>query len=423
MADGGLIKALSDDIVQSSYFARHPGGRVFLYERGVYVPGGEIFIRSQVKATLSRWGKSKSWTSKLGKEVVEYISLGLPELEVTPAPDILNLENGVLDLGRLDLYPHFPEFLSACRIPLTYDPHACCPRIEEFFHQVLPADSVNLAWQIAGDLLTPDRSIQKTILAIGEGGNGKSVFLNLLVSFVGPRNVTNLSLQKLETDRFAVARLYGKLANICADLPSEHLVNSAIFKSLTGGDRITGEFKFCDSFEFTPCCRLVFSANHLPQSKDASPAFHDRWLIIPFERRFRGTAMEVRRDVLDRTLTAPDELAGALNRALPALRMIRQSGQFSETKSTRAAIAEYRKVTDFLGTWIEEKTITAPELVTSQEGLHTGYNRACIEDGRPILTKQAFGRALARLQPGIQEAQRTIDGRRQWVYIGIGMRG
>jgi phage/plasmid-associated DNA primase len=109
---------------------------------------------------------------------------------------------------------------------------------------------------------------------------------------VGPENVSHLSLQKLEADRFAPARLYGKLANICPDLPSERMLGSAVFKAITGCDRITGEFKYQDSFEFTPFARLLISANHLPASRDASKAFFDRWLMIPFHAGFRNTRKE-----------------------------------------------------------------------------------------------------------------------------------
>ena len=122
-------------------------------------------------------------------------------------------------------------------------------------------------------MITPDRSIQKAVALIGEGGNGKGVFLQLAPNFVGTKNVAHLSLQKLETDRFAPARLYGKLANICSDLPGEQSTGSAVFKSITGCNRITAEFKYRDSFEFRPFARLLLSANHLPASRDASKAF------------------------------------------------------------------------------------------------------------------------------------------------------
>src|SRR5579864_3861141 len=71
-------------------------------------------------------------------------------------------------------------------------------------------------------------------------------------------------------------------------------------------------------FEFTPFARLVFSANRLTGSDDASQAFFDRWLIVPFPNRFRQTRWEAPRHVLQARLCAPSELSGALNKALDA---------------------------------------------------------------------------------------------------------
>ena len=38
------------------------------------------------------------------------------------------------------------------------------------------------------------------------------------------------------------------------------------------------------------------------------------------------------------------------------------------------------------------------------------------------MTKMAFGLALKRARKGIDKDQRTLRGRVQWVYIGIGLR-
>jgi len=54
--------------------------------------------------------------------------------------------------------------------------------------------------------------------------------------------------------------------------------------------------------------------------------------------------------------------------------------------------------------------------------LHAAYALACTKANQPIVTKQMFGRALKRLKPELQEAQRTISGRKRWVYLGIGMK-
>ena len=148
--------------------------------------------------------------------------------------------------------------MSTIRVPITFDPSATCPEIDKFIGEVFPEDAIPLAWEILADLLTPDRSVQKAICLLGEGGNWKSAFLDLATHFIGAENVCHLSLQRLESDRFSAARLYGRLTNICPDLPGERLTSSAMFKAITGCDRITAEVKYRDSFEFTPFARLLF---------------------------------------------------------------------------------------------------------------------------------------------------------------------
>jgi putative DNA primase/helicase len=407
-------------ICEVHHFARDGAGCLLRYDQGVYVPGGEFLIRQQVKRLLLRFGKSERWSSALGRELIEFIQLDAPELEPEPPTDLINLENGILNLWTQELQPHSPRFLSSIRIPIRFDAAAACPEIDRFVAEAFPADSTALAWEILGDLITPDRSIQKAVALIGEGGNGKGVFLQLATNFVGAANVSHLSLQKLESDRFAPARLYGKLANVCPDLPGERLTGSATFKSITGCDRITAEFKYRDSFEFRPFARVLLSANHLPASRDASKAFFDRWLLIPFHRSFRGAACELPRRTIDATLSSPEELSGALNRALPAHRRLRREGRFTETATTEQQLTELQQATDPLAHWLAAETTGSSAASIAHDRLHAAYAAACANINRPIMSKQMFGRRLRVLRPQIQEAQRVADGRRQWVYLGIG---
>ena len=184
------------------------------------------------------------------------------------------------------------------------------------------------------------------------------MFCQLCTNFIGEQNVVHLSLQKLENDRFAPARLHGKLANICSDLPGSRLDDSAVFKAITGGDRITGELKYCDAFEFRPFARLIFSANHFPAMRYGSRSHFDRWLLIPFERRFRGTRHDTPRCTLDAMLSAPEELSGALNRALPALRPLRKNNRFSESKAIWRTGIEFELSSDPFRVWLEPDLCT-----------------------------------------------------------------
>jgi putative DNA primase/helicase len=288
--------------------------------------------------------------------------------------------------------------------------------------RVFPKDSVELAWEILGDLITSDRSIQKAICVVGEGGNGKSVFCQLCINFVGEQNVAHLSLQKLDNDRFAPARLYGKLANICTDLPGSRAEESATFKAITGCDRITGELKYRDTFEFRPFARLIFSANHFPATRYGSQSYFDRWLLIPFERRFRGSERDIPRSDLDNRISAAREMSGALNRALPAIRRLRKTNRFSETESVRRACQDFEVTSDPFRIWLEAETECTPSGFISQSALHAAHAQACLQANRAPITKQMFGRMIRKYRPETHEFQRTVDGNKQWMYGVIALR-
>jgi phage/plasmid-associated DNA primase len=229
-----LIRDLAGGIVAKERFARNGSGVLYAYRDGVYRPDGEMLIRQRVKHLLLDYDCSEMWSKRLASEIVEFITLDVPEMPERPSTELINVENGFLNVRTRQLFPHSPDLLSTIRIPVTFDSQVGCPEIEKFIGEVFPEDAIPLAWEILGDLLTPDRSVQKAICLLGEGGNGKSVFLDLANRFVGVENVCHLSLQRLEADRFSAARLYGKLANICPDLPGERLASSAMFKAITG---------------------------------------------------------------------------------------------------------------------------------------------------------------------------------------------
>jgi len=189
LSDKTLIRDLAHVILANDHFARDAGGRLFHYDGGVYVVNGELYVKRQVKQLTVKFGNAGRWNRTLAQEVIEYIALDAPQLLECPAPNRVNLVNGILDIWTGELEPHPPTFLSSIRIPIAYDRRATCPNIAEFIDQVFPADSIDLAWEILGDLLTADRSIQKAICLLGEGGNGKSVFCQLCTNFVGEHNV------------------------------------------------------------------------------------------------------------------------------------------------------------------------------------------------------------------------------------------
>jgi putative DNA primase/helicase len=408
-------------ITVDSHFAVDSGGKLYVFQGGVYKPTGESYIKRRVKAILGALDVPQQWSSRKGEEVVKYIAVDAPELWERPEANVVNVENGLVDVRTRVLAPHSPTFLSPVQIPVKYDPAAHCPAWDKFIAEVFPEDTEAIAWEVPAWLMTPDTSIQKAILLTGDGANGKSTYLRAVLSFIGKHNSSALSLHKLENDRFSAARLIGRLANICPDLPTTDLVSTSVFKAITGGDPLMAEYKFKDSFEFIPYARLIFSANHPPKSQDASPAFFRRWLVVPFERTFAdGASGTIPRDRLDAMLAAPTELSGVLNKALEAIAAIRSRG-LSESDSTRRAMDEFRQATDPMAVWLDRHTILLPDAVIPQDRLYREYSHNCSSAGRPTISKTAFGRAMKKLRPTVADYQRTVNGVLAWCYVGIGL--
>ena len=414
------VKFLADAICEHNHFAQDAGGKLYRYVKGDYKRKAENYVRAEVKRLCVQLNAADQWSTKLAAEVVEFIRVDAPELWEQPSMEMLNVKNGLLRLRDRKLLPHSPKHLSTVQLQVDYDPQANCPAIEKFVTEVFPEDAIDLAWEIPGWLMVPDVSIQKAILLTGEGANGKSTYLTMLIAFIGKANTAGVALHKLEKDKFAGARLLGRLANICPDLPSEHLSGTSTFKQIVGGDTIDGEYKFRDSFDFVPFCRLVFSANHPPRSQDASHAFFRRWVVIPFDRTIEP-GEQIPRDVLDARLAAPGELSGLLNMALDGRERLRRQHGFSEPASVKAAWNEFYATTDPLAVWLERFTVDDPDAHITKKDLRLAYNSECERRGRPSMNNKQFGQALRRVRPAIEDAQRVVNGKYQWCYIGIGL--
>jgi P4 family phage/plasmid primase-like protien len=418
----GIVPTLAKEILAHHFFAVDAGGILYAFSGGVYTPNGERFVARQVKSLLTDWGRLRDWGTHDTQEVTEFIRTDAPELWERPPIDEINLKNGILNVVSRELREHDPDFLTSVQLPIHYDPSATCPHWERFLTSTFPADAIQLAYEIPADLITPDTSRQKATLLKGEGRNGKSTYLRGIIRLLGRANVSSLSLQKLETDRFGVARLVGKLANICPDLPSTHLENTSIFKLVTGEDVITGEHKHRESFDFFCFARLLFSTNHFPRSGDASEAFFRRWNVLPFDKTFEEGGPDcIPGDVLDAQLAQDDELSGLLNKALDVLPRLRTRG-FSQPESVKRANEEFRATTDPLAVWLDANTVVNSDAFVICEDLRLTYNLACEAAGRPKLSDNGFGRTVSRVRKDLQKAQRMVNDSVKWVYLGIGLK-
>lgn len=433
VGSGDFIHRVADHLSVKDRFAADVAGRLMVYRHGVYVEG-EAYVKRQCKRIANEWKVPQHWSKRKADEVIEYLRVDAPLIPTMPDPDILNVRNGLVDItdpSHPFLTPHGPEFLSTVQFPMDYDDKAPGPEVvevQEFLSMVLPMDCMDFVLELFGVLMVPGLARRWAILLYGEGGTGKSTFLKLVTAFIGKDQITNLPLHKLENERFARARIVGKPLNIFADLPDKHLDNTSIFRMITGGDRLDAELKHRDGFDFEPVTRLLMSANAYPRSADASDAFFDRWLVVPFARRFRDVKGEVDQDELLKRLTRPAEQSWLLNQAIEGLARFKgRDDKYEVPASVKASMDDFRATTTPLAVWLDRNVISIPDAMISADALFSAYKAFVEVSNSPDrLPQTTFGRELRRVRPKMfnhaSHSQRTVNGvPRTWVWLGVGL--
>jgi putative DNA primase/helicase len=406
-------------IGSKSRFAQDAGRHLYVFDNGVYAQHGDEFVKRRVWELLKQYRMERGWTSRKANETIECLRVQAPELWSQPPTDRISLANGLFNVKERTLAQHSHDFLWPVQIPVAYDAKATCPAWETQIVQTFPSDAVEagVAWQVLAALMVPI-PLQKALMLVGAGGNGKSVFLNAVTAFLGKTNVSTVPLQKLENDRFACATVFGRLANICADLSSASLRTTNTFKLITGGDEIYAERKQEHPFCFYPFCKLVFAANTIPTCREADEAYFDRWIILPFDRRFRGAKGERRSDELFRELTSPQELSGALNRALEYLPHVLKNG-ITVTESMQDKLLTLRQNANPVEFWLKECAKIGWEWCTATKALHDSYTSYAKANNQPPFSIGIFAKEVNRLCPDL--IRRQLGKGKVPHYVGIGL--
>jgi putative DNA primase/helicase len=404
-----LPSALGERAEQEGHLRRGPDGRLYRYHNGVYRPDGDAWLESFVREALGR-----DFRASHVKEVRAFVNAKRGnELPAQPPMDYINVLNGLLYWRESPprLEPHTPDALTTIQIPVVWDPKADCPNIQDFFEQVLPEDTHDFIYEWLGYLLLPTSALQKALLLQGPSRTGKSTLLLLTSHLLGEANVAHLELQQLADNRFAAAELYGKLANICADLDVREVRNSGMFKMLVAGDALTADRKYGKPFTFRPYARLMFSANEAPGASDQSDAYYIRWLVLPMCRQVE----DFRQDPgLLRRLTSKEELSGLLRLAVEGLQRVMRRGRFVEPTSMREAAHRYRTTTDTVLGFAEERLTLDPQSKVRSSEVYESYQDWCRGNGRMPLGSSKFHGRLEELYQGRNVERVKVRGHAYW---------
>lgn len=253
----------------------------------------------------------------------------------------LYLVNVILNITTREIKKYTPNDFILNRMPVIYDPQATCPIIIKFLTTSLPnkKDRHTTLESLAACHI-PELRLEKAFMNLGGGNNGKSLWLYLMECYLGNNNCCSISINDIINSTFKVAKLFGSIANIYAEISKKEIKELDKFKLVVSGDNITVEKKNKDPFDFHPKARHFFSMNRLPQVEDQTDAIFRRFMIIVWRQQFTNmdedvTSIVKRADIdLYHKITTPQELSGLLNIMLGLAIHLKKNKKYTYEKST-----------------------------------------------------------------------------------------
>lgn len=255
-----------------------------------------------------------------------------------------SLANGtyiVNEFGNGKFIPEFKkDFCCTNLLDFAYNENAKCPKWQKMLDRVLPDPNEQKALQeFFGYCLSPNHNYEKFLFLYGaEGGNGKSVVLNMLAQFFGRSNVSHLQMQGLKGHELHA--LKDKVLNIGSEVDAAGAGEGMQYlKALTSThDPITINPKNKNPYTLDKKSqpKMAFSGNKKPSGGIDNGVFR-RMLLIRFDTKI--TDDEKIPDINERFV---DEFDGIFNWAIAGLKRLIKQGKFTQSDKMKADIEEYK---------------------------------------------------------------------------------
>ena len=412
------IHAIADYLVKKHHIKTVSDGKrdiFYLYKDGLYLPSDENALKSASELLLDRL-LSNAYASEITGKIKRMTFCKRDEIESNDI-DLICVNNGILNIKTLELEKHTPEIFFFRKIPVDYKPKAECPEIKKFFKSVLNKEDIALMQEWFGFPLYRKYFLKKALIIYGEPDTGKTTMINLLIRFIGEKNVSDLALQQLERDRFGTIEMYRKFLNIKDDLDTYDVKSTGAFKMATGQSYITAERKFGDRFAFQNFAKLIFAANKIPSTKEIDDdAYYSRWIIIEFDKVFGGGERD---PGLSDKISKPRELSGLLNWALTGLKRLRRRKRFSFNLAVEEVKQLMIKSSSFVTEFLYQELEEAPGEFITKGDMYKIFVRYSRKAKVPLISKEKLGRDILKYSSYIEDRRKAVDGSRQTSWLNV----
>lgn len=280
-------------------------------------------------------------------------------------------------------------------------------------------DAVHFLQVWCGYLLTGKTTEHVLLFLYGPGGNGKSLFLNIIKRVLGDYAKTagmdTFTATRGERHPTDLADLHGARLVSASETEEGRSWAESRIKSITGGDPVSARFMRSDFFTYTPNYKLMIVGNHQPVLKSVDEAIRRRFLILPFTRKPDRPDLDLEEKIWAEE--APQILAWAIRGCLEW-----QREGLPRPRLISAATDQYFEDQDLFGAWLADYCEVG-DLTNSETAadLFVSWKFFCEAAGERPGTQKALGNRL-RLK-GLTNGPKRVGGKVQKVWLGILLKG
>lgn len=311
---------------------------------------------------------------------------------------VMNFLNGTLELEPKIIFRehHEGDYCSYC-LPYAYDPEAKSELWQKYLETTTDYDDKKIALmqEWAGYGMFTDCSLHKAFALIGEGRNGKSIYVNAIMDLYGKSNISTVSMSDLTKEFHSIDLKYSML-NIASETRSDVTGAEEKFKKVIVGETIRDSYKGKDVTEFAPRAKWFLNCNNFMTSKtDQSDGWIERFCFCEFKLRFCDEPKLPHERLADRTLEkklkAPEQLAAIFNWALEGYKVLKATMKFTEPDDQRETTQDFIEVTNPIVVFAKEFNIEiCKDHSITNEDLYRNYATWCDDSRHQALAKTSF---------------------------------
>jgi P4 family phage/plasmid primase-like protien len=341
---------------------------------------------------------------KNNADIVSFCRKRLIQRDIEPTRTIIPFQNCVLDTETMKTSEHSADHDVLYALDYDYAPDDKCPMWEKFLKEVLPGKGLIDVLQEYLGLLFVGRDrlkLEKMLILLGTGANGKSVVFETLIRIIGDNNVSLYDMAQLTKGKSSesnLADIDGKMLNYASDL-DVHDFAGGVMKRLISGEPMQARKLYKDPMKLKVIPLFIANANELPETTDKTHGHFRRLLIIPFDVTI---AVSKQDNALSTKIRS--EYPGILNWILRGTtRIVKNEINFTKCVQIEKASEEYKIIQDSVHGFmksnkLQEDGTTDDKYWLTDDEIYTNYKLYCEEVGKKPYGKNKFmGILKARL--------------------------